>query len=103
MLVTNGFVNPEPLRQLGEWIDAANIDVKGFRDDFYRKICKARLQPVLDSVELAHALGIHVELTYLIIRGGTTGMRRSGISAAGPLGSTHACRCIFPASIPITS
>lgn len=69
VFVTNGFINPEPLRRLAECIDAANIDVKGFRDEFYRKICKARLQPVLDSVELAHDLGVHVELTYLIIPG----------------------------------
>ena len=48
-LVTNGFMNAEPMRKLAECIDAANIDVKGFRDEFYRKICKARLQPVLDS------------------------------------------------------
>ena len=67
--VTNGYINEEPLKQLAEVIDAANIDVKGFRDDFYRKICKARLQPVLDSVELAHDLGMHVELTYLVITG----------------------------------
>ena len=67
--VSNGFINEEPLRKLAECIDAANIDVKGFRDEFYRKICKARLQPVLDTVELAHGLGMHVELTYLIITG----------------------------------
>jgi pyruvate formate lyase activating enzyme len=67
--VTNGFINEEPLKKLAECIDAANIDVKGFRDEFYRKICKARLQPVLDTVELANDLGIHVELTYLIITG----------------------------------
>jgi pyruvate formate lyase activating enzyme len=69
VFVTNGFINEGPLRQLAECIDAANIDVKGFRDEFYRKICKARLQPVLDTVELAHGLGIHTELTYLIITG----------------------------------
>ena len=69
VFVTNGYINEEPLRKLSEVIDAANIDVKGFRDEFYRKICKARLQPVLDSVELAHDLGMHVELTYLIITG----------------------------------
>ena len=69
VLVTNGFMNEEPLRMFSECIDAANIDVKGFRDEFYRKICKARLQPVLDTVELSHDMGMHVELTYLIIPG----------------------------------
>jgi pyruvate formate lyase activating enzyme len=67
--VTNGYLNPAPLRKLAECIDAMNIDVKGFSEEFYQKVCKARLQPVLDTVELAQDLGIHVEITYLIIPG----------------------------------
>jgi len=46
-----------------------NIDIKAFREDFYKKVCKASLNPVLDATVLAHELGIHVELTYLIIPG----------------------------------
>jgi pyruvate formate lyase activating enzyme len=65
--VTNGYINEEPLREIAPYLDAMNIDVKAFREDFYRKICKASLAPVLRTVELAHSLGIHVELTYLII------------------------------------
>jgi len=67
--VTNGFIQAEPLKQLKGVIDAMNIDVKAFRESFYRKICGGRLAPVLRSCELAVQLGIHVELTYLIIPG----------------------------------
>ncbi|MEM0447308.1 MAG: AmmeMemoRadiSam system radical SAM enzyme [Thermoplasmata archaeon] len=65
--VTNGYINEDPLKEISPYLDAMNIDVKGFTDDFYRKITSARLQPVLDTVSLAKDLGIHVELTYLII------------------------------------
>ena len=67
--VTNGYISEEPLREISEFLDAMNIDVKAFTEDFYKKICKARLQPVLSTCELAHELGIHIELTYLIIPG----------------------------------
>jgi len=66
VLVTNGFLNREPLLQLLPLIDAFNIDVKSFRDDFYRKICGGRLKEVQRYVEVA-AAGAHVELTYLVV------------------------------------
>jgi pyruvate formate lyase activating enzyme len=65
--VTNGFIEEEPLREIAPFLDAMNIDVKGFRDDFYTGICKARLDPVLKAAKLAFGLGVHIELTYLII------------------------------------
>jgi len=46
-----------------------NIDIKGFSEEFYKRICKASLEPVLKATKLAVDLGIHVELTYLIIPG----------------------------------
>ena len=67
--VSNGFATEAPMREIAPWLDAINIDVKAFTDDFYRKIANARLQPVLDTVELCLDLGIHTELTYLIIPG----------------------------------
>lgn len=67
--VTNGYIQEEPLRELAQCLDAMNIDVKGFREEFYKKTCKASLEPVLRATELALSLGIHVELTYLIIPG----------------------------------
>ena len=65
--VTNGFISEDPLREISKYLDAMNIDVKAFSDDFYKKICKARLQPIIDTCELAKELGIHIELTYLVI------------------------------------
>ncbi|HVQ00659.1 MAG TPA: AmmeMemoRadiSam system radical SAM enzyme [Candidatus Thermoplasmatota archaeon] len=67
--VTNGFMEEAPLREIAPYLDAMNIDVKAFREEFYRKICKGQLAPVLRACELAKQLGIHLELTYLVIPG----------------------------------
>lgn len=69
VFVTNGYMSPDAARHLARVLDGVNIDVKAFSDDFYKKICKARLQPVLDSVRLMHELGVWVEVTTLIIPG----------------------------------
>jgi len=65
--VSNGFIETEPLRQIAPFLDAMNIDVKGFTEGFYKKVCKAALGPVLRAAQLAHELGVHIEITYLII------------------------------------
>jgi pyruvate formate lyase activating enzyme len=67
--VTNGYISEGPLREISPVLDAMNIDVKAFTDSFYKKVCKAKLQPVLDICILAKELGIHLELTYLVIPG----------------------------------
>ncbi|PJA74889.1 AmmeMemoRadiSam system radical SAM enzyme [bacterium CG_4_9_14_3_um_filter_65_15] len=69
VLVTNGYLNPEPLVELLPLIDAANIDLKSMDDRFYRRICRARLEPVLDAIGRFHAAGVHLELTNLLIPG----------------------------------
>jgi len=69
VLVTNGYVNEEPLRQLLPVIDAMNVDVKSFSEEFYRTLCKGKAAPVRRTVEIAHAAGCLVELTNLIIPG----------------------------------
>ena len=65
--VTNGYIQEEPLRSLKGLIDAMNIDVKGFTETFYRSVCQGQLAPVLRTCETAKEIGMHVELTYLII------------------------------------
>jgi pyruvate formate lyase activating enzyme len=65
--VTNGYMNPEPLKKIAPYLDALNIDVKAFSEDFYRKICKSHLEPVLKTAELAVKLKKHVEITNLVI------------------------------------
>jgi pyruvate formate lyase activating enzyme len=67
VFVTNGYETEEALKLLNPYLDAMNIDLKSFNDEFYKKICKARLQPVLDTIRLAHKLGIWIEITTLII------------------------------------
>lgn len=69
VLVTNGYINKEPLAELIPHIDAMKIDVKSFSPSFYSKICGGKLEPVLRTAELARNAGCHVEITNLIIPG----------------------------------
>ena len=69
IFVSNGYMTPEVARHLAPVLDGINIDCKAFADDFYTKICKARLQPVLDNIRLLHELGVWVEVTTLVIPG----------------------------------
>ncbi len=68
VMVTNGFINPEPLKELLPCIDAMNIDLKAIDDEFYQRLCSGRLQPVLDTIETA-SKSCHVEITNLVITG----------------------------------
>jgi pyruvate formate lyase activating enzyme len=69
IFVTNGYMTKEALQTISPYLDAANADLKSFRDDYYRKNCKAHLQPVLDSIVHMKELDIWVEVTTLIIPG----------------------------------
>lgn len=69
VFVTNGYITPEALEVIRPYLHAANIDLKGFRDDFYREICGARLQHVLDAIRLYKKYGIWIEITTLVIPG----------------------------------
>lgn len=71
VMVTNGYINEEPLRELLPYIDAMNIDLKAMDNDFYKSICKGRLEPVLKSIEMA-AKSTHIEITALLIGGENT-------------------------------
>ncbi len=66
VLVTNGFLNPKPLRQLLPYVDALNIDLKG-TEAFYRELCGGRLPPVLESIKLASEAKKHIEVTTLLV------------------------------------
>jgi pyruvate formate lyase activating enzyme len=67
VFVTNGYMTAEALNLIQPYLDAANVDLKSFRDDFYRKICGARLQPVLDSIVKLKEMGVWLEVTTLVI------------------------------------
>lgn len=68
VLVSNGYLNPEPTEELLPWIDAANIDLKAWNEEFYRKEAKGTLQPVLEFIRNASSR-IHLEVTTLVIPG----------------------------------
>ena len=69
IFVSNGYMSEKAARMLAPVLDAINIDIKGFNDDFYKKVCGARLGPILDTVRLLKELGIWVEITTLVIPG----------------------------------
>ncbi len=69
VFVSNGYTGPEATRTLAPYLDANNIDLKSFSDTHYRKICGARLQPVLDTIKLMKELGVWIEVTTLVIPG----------------------------------
>jgi len=67
--VTNGFMTAEALKAACGWLDAANVDLKAFREETYKKVCRARLGPVLESIAAMRRLGIWVEVTTLVVPG----------------------------------
>lgn len=71
VLVTNGYVNPEPLREVMPYVDAINVDLKAFTDGFYRKICGGSLEPVKQTIATIarEYSGCDLEVTTLVIPG----------------------------------
>ncbi len=69
VFVTNGYITEEALRHIAPYLDAANVDLKGFSEKFYREITGATLQGVLESLRVYRKLGIWLEITTLIIPG----------------------------------
>ncbi len=69
IMVSNGYVNREPLRDLITVTDAWNIDLKAWSNEFYRKICGGDLRTVKNSIEMVAASDCHLELTWLLIPG----------------------------------
>lgn len=67
IMVSNGYINPEPLKKLCKVIDAANIDLKSFSDATYVKLNGGRLQPVLDSLKIYRDEGVWLEITNLVV------------------------------------
>ena len=69
IFVTNGYISLDPLREIAPYLGAANIDLKSFRDSYYKKLCGARLEPVLAAIREYRKLGVWIELTTLLIPG----------------------------------
>jgi pyruvate formate lyase activating enzyme len=69
VFVTNGFMSDAALMRIHPFLDAANVDLKAYTDDFYKKLCGARLAPVKATLRRMKELGIWVEVTTLVIPG----------------------------------
>lgn len=67
VMVSNGYINPEPLKELIPYIDAANIDLKTFDPDIHKKVTKGELGHVLNTIKTLFDSGVHIEITNLII------------------------------------
>lgn len=70
-IVTNGYINPEPLKQLLPYLDAVKIDFKSINQQTYQTLIKGNLQPVLDSIKTIHESGKWLELVHLVVPGWT--------------------------------
>lgn len=100
VFVSNGFMTETSAQALAEFIDADNVDLKSFLDDHYRKVCKARLQPVLDTIVRLNQLGVWLEITTLVIPGLNDSTEEltdiaqfvKGVGVGGSL----ACVCLLP-------
>ena len=69
IFVTNGFMSKKALEMISPYLDAANVDLKAFNDQFYRDFCKARIEPVKETIKNMKDMGILVEITTLLIPG----------------------------------
>jgi pyruvate formate lyase activating enzyme len=89
VFVTNGYMTGEMLAEMHPYLDAANVDLKAFRDQVYRRYVGARLQPVLDSLKTMKRQGIWLEVTTLVIPGlndDPAELREAAQFVAGELG-----------------
>lgn len=69
VMVTNGFINPEPLDRLLPYMDAFSVDLKAFNEEFYKKFTSSKLEPVLNTLKKIKQSGKHFEITNLVITG----------------------------------
>ncbi len=67
VVISAGFVNPEPLRDLCQVVDAIKIDLKGYDENFYRDVCEAELGPVLEAIRTIYESGTHLEIVNLVV------------------------------------
>ncbi|MBN2383166.1 AmmeMemoRadiSam system radical SAM enzyme [bacterium] len=73
IFVTNGFMSGLALEKMAPYLDAANVDLKSYNPDFYKKICKGALEPVLDTIRMMKQLKIWIEITTLLVPGQNDG------------------------------
>jgi pyruvate formate lyase activating enzyme len=98
--VTAGYMCAEPRAELFRHVDAANVDLKGFTGDFYRRTCLAGLDPVLETLlYLRHETGVWLEITTLLIPGlNDSDAEIDAMTRWWPGSSARTCRCTSPRS-----
>jgi len=69
LMVSNGYIEQKPLKELLKYIDAYKVDFKGFDEEFYKKMTKGHLQPVLDTMKTIHQSGVWLEIVNLLVTG----------------------------------
>jgi pyruvate formate lyase activating enzyme len=69
VFVTNGYMTPEALKMIQPYLDAANVDLKAFNDEFYKEQCSAKRKHVMETLKLMKSVGVFVEVTTLLIPG----------------------------------
>ena len=99
--ISNGYINRQPLEALCRVLDAANVNLKSISDDMYRQLNGGRLQPVLNTLVTLHRLGVHFEITHLVVPGygdRPEMIRRMCAWILGELGPDHPLHCLrfFP-------
>ncbi|MBN1221591.1 MAG: AmmeMemoRadiSam system radical SAM enzyme [Anaerolineae bacterium] len=67
VVISAGYINPEPLQELCATVDAIKIDLKGYDEDFYREVCEGELEVVLKTIQTIHQSGIHLEIVNLVV------------------------------------
>ena len=75
VVVTGGYIQPEPLKALAKRVDAIKVDLKGYSPKFYREVVNGELKPVLDALVLMRTLGMWTEIVYLVVPGLNDGER----------------------------
>lgn len=75
IMVTNGYIQEKPLKEIYKYIDAANVDLKGFTEEYYKKICGATLEPVLETLKRLKKMKVWTEITTLIVPGYNDNMK----------------------------
>jgi pyruvate formate lyase activating enzyme len=67
IFVTNGYMTEEAIETIHPYLDAANVDLKSFKEKFYKEVCGASLKPILENLKRMRQMGIWVEITTLVI------------------------------------
>lgn len=67
VVISAGYINQEPLRELCRAVDAIKIDLKGYNEEFYRNICSGTLSPVLETIHTIRKMGTHLEIVNLVV------------------------------------